>query len=167
MHKIKNLFGYLITFLIWVLIFYLIETTKNNAGILSIDSIITIITLLSLMFQNLKINEITLLQDKIVHNISIESFTRRSSHIFYIIFAILPVLSYELKDYFSDKAQEYDKLSKSFIFLSLIYAILMQIFSYTGKQIDNDTKNDLNRKYGVWYGILCFLYITIKYVATA
>ena len=45
---------YLITLLLWVIIIVIIENTKNNYAF-SIDTAISIMTLFSLMLQNLKV----------------------------------------------------------------------------------------------------------------
>lgn len=168
-HIMKKIFcillKYLLVILIWFFIFYCIKQTKNNL-LFSIDFIITSITLVSLALQNLKHDKIIYLQDKVAEKLSIYSFCRISSFIFLILFMIIPVVSFELKDYFLEEEKLYLNLSKQLIILAFIYFLVFYIFSFFGKDIDNYTESKVNRKYALIYGILLLLYTSIKFIAT-
>ncbi|QLB41942.1 hypothetical protein HV560_03440 [Mannheimia pernigra] len=161
---------YTITCASWCGMIFIVEETRKNT-IFSIESIITIITLSSLMLQNLKVNEIKLIQDKLAVNISIFSFLRRSWHIFgFLAIFIVPLLSYELKSYLIDdttELKEYWRLSKLIIFLAFVYSCFTYFLSFWGKDIDESTNDNVQKKYGVFYGVLLLLYFTVKLSATS
>lgn len=159
---IRFIYPYILTILFWVFLFHVINETRDN-NLLSIDSIITTITLASLMLQNMESKVILRIQDELAKRISIKQFFLNSCLIFFILaFIILPVFFYEFKEYFLDELNEYNRLSKLFMTLTISYSIFSYSATFFGDKIDKNSDSSLNKKYSVFYGILLILYITIK-----
>ncbi|NBH74948.1 hypothetical protein [Rodentibacter pneumotropicus] len=163
----KTLSRYLVTFSCWFIIIVIIENTKNNS-VLSIDNLITSMTLFSLMLQNLKVKEIESLQDWLVNKINMHEFFILTSHIFCIICLvtaiIMPIGLNEFPSYLIkfDKLSSWHELLKLIIKLSLFFAISFYALSPFGKEIDSSVGNDTNKKYGLFYAILLIIYIATK-----
>lgn len=164
-NRLKEIICHFVVLSIWVGIIILVEETRKN-NIFSIDSIITIVTLTSLALQNLKIDEIRKLQEKVALKFSLYEFFRRSYHSFLgLTIFVIPLVSYELKNYFINDGvdlNEYLKLTNGYIILGFIYFFLNLFLSFLGYKFDTLSKNNIQKKYGMFYGILLFLYITIK-----
>ncbi|OOF42834.1 hypothetical protein BKK49_01655 [Rodentibacter rarus] len=163
----RTLICYLITPLLWLVLIVTIENTKNNY-VFSIDTIITAMTLFSLMLQNIKVKEITKIQDWLVHKINMYEFFIRSSHIFFILFLItaiiMPIGLNECSAYLIkfDELSNWQKLFKLIIVTSLMYSLALYFLSFGGKDIDNAVGDNTSKKYGLFYGLLFIIYITTK-----
>ncbi|RDF08490.1 hypothetical protein [Haemophilus paraphrohaemolyticus] len=160
----KNIIRYFVTLLIWAFVLYIISNSKER-----IDILITIITLLSLTLQNLQIKELTDIQNWFASKILLHKFFISSFYIFVsitltVIF-LMPVMLNELPLYLSNfgTLEEWHDLYKMVFITSSTYSVIFYIFSFIGKELDDSTKDSLNRKYGLFYGILLILYITVKF----
>lgn len=162
-----TLMRYLITLLLWVIIIVIIENTKNNYAF-SIDTAISIMTLFSLMLQNLKVKEITNIQDWLVNKINMYDFFILNSHIFFIICLITAVIMPIGLNQFNFYLVEFGDLSswrdlfKLIIKVSFFFGIELYFLSFIGKNIDNSVGNNTGRKYGLFYALLLVIYITTK-----
>lgn len=164
---IVNFMRYLITFLVWFIIIIVIENTKNNHAF-SIDTFISIMTLFSLMLQNLKVKEITNIQDWLVNKINMYEFFILSSRISFIICLItaiiMPIGLHEFNSYLMEfgELSSWEDLFKLIIKASFLFGIELYILSFGGKNIDDSVRNDIGKKYGLFYGLLLVIYITTK-----